>query len=197
MLKIGFDIDGVLANFCHSYEDKYKEVTGVNRFAPWHPDVGPLTWNWPTEHYGYTKEQTDEVWRRIKADPNFWEDLPSAPGFMQHFKNWFISHAHYHEVYFVTARPGTRTKRQTENWFHRRLLTVPTMLISDQKGMVARALNLDYYVDDKAENIADVVKQSPHTKAYLLDKAYNRHMNPGGVRLANLEEFLQVLNGVM
>lgn len=193
-MRIGFDIDGVLANFPPAYEKLFVEVTGENRFAPFTPDEGPVSWNWPSDAYGYTSAQTSEVWRRIKASKTFWYELETMPAFSL-FRDWFMF-LEGAELYFVTARPGTQTKWQTELWFQKHLNFRPTVLISEEKGMVCRALNLDYYVDDKAENIVDVGVKSPNTKAYLLDRAYNRHMNPGGVRLANLAEFLQVLRSV-
>lgn len=196
MLRIGFDIDGVLSNFDTAYEALFVEVTGRNDFAPYAIQEGPLSWNWPTDFYGYTVEDTKEVWRRIKASNSFWFERPPMPEF-DAFRKWFKDPVNrQHEIYFITARPGVNTKLQTENWFALHLDIVPTVLISDQKGMVCKALDINYYVDDKAENILDVGLKSPGTAAYLIDKAYNRHMNPGGTRIANLEEFLQVLNGI-
>jgi uncharacterized HAD superfamily protein len=48
-----------------------------------------------------------------------------------------------------------------------------TVLISSEKGLCARALNLDYYIDDKWENCVDVGMES-NTKVYLLDRPWNQ-----------------------
>lgn len=190
-VRIGFDIDGVLADFCTAYEREVVAVAGgVNLFQPWAMCEGPVTWNWP-EHYGYTKEIVSSVWAKIKKSNDFWWTLGPMPE-MELFANWFEKSQHRHEIYFVTARPGREVKHQTEEWLWRHLSITPTVLISDQKGEVCHAMNLDLYVDDKAENIHDVVLKAPNTKAYLIDRAYNRHMATG-IRLAGLEEVLNII----
>lgn len=191
-MRIGFDIDGVLADFCTAYEHEVVAMAGgVNLFQPWAMNVGPVTWNWP-EHYGYTKEIVSAVWNKIKASNDFWLNLSALPE-MDLFAAWHYQMRGNHEMYFVTARPGREVKLQTELWLRQRLSLEYneniTVLISDQKGMICRALNLDMYVDDKAENVQSVMDQSVTTNPYLIDRAYNRHMNPGR-RIASLEEFL-------
>ena len=193
-MRIGFDIDGVLANFPPAYEKLFVDITGDNNFPPLTSE-GPGSWNWPTDLHGYTAEHTKEAWRRIKKSPDFWVSLDAIlPDFI-HFMNWLGEHEDDHELYFVTARPGTETKWQTEQWFINRIGVAPTVLISEEKGMIAKALNLDLYVDDKAENIKDVEEKSPNTKAYLIDRGYNRHISTKH-RIANLEEFLNIVQSI-
>lgn len=190
-MRIGFDIDGVLADFCTAYEREVVAAAGgVNLFKPWALKEGPVTWNWP-EHFGYTREIVSAVWKKIKESNDFWYGLSAMPE-MELFAQWHDWAYMKHEIYFVTARPGREVKHQTEEWLYRHLGFTPTVLISSEKGSICSALNLDYYIDDKAENVADVVAKSSTTQAYLLDRAYNRHMTTG-IRIASLEEFLNVL----
>jgi deoxypyrimidine-specific 5' nucleotidase type C protein (NT5C) len=200
LVKIGFDVDGVLANFCTSYEALHVAVRGANHFAPWALSEGPVSWNWP-EEYGYTPEETAEVWQAIKESSTFWMNLSTLPDF-EGFKRWWETATGLlssKEIYFISDRPGRYVKKQTELWLanHLVLETVmysPTVLISGQKGEIAHALKLDYYVDDKAENVVDVQRKSPDTKVFLLDRAYNRHYAfAPGVRIKSLSEFLTAL----
>lgn len=190
-MRIAFDIDGVLAAFVPSYEMLFAQITGRDNFKPVAYD-GPESWNWPSDHYGYTKEETKQVWDTIKKSRTFWQNLPPTPGFGL-FKGWWEQHEQEHEVYFVTARPGTDTKFQTEQWFIGHLGEIPTVLISEEKGEVCHALGIEYYVDDKAENILDVQTKSPKTLAYLIDKQYNRHIEVDN-RIKGLGNFLDTVN---
>lgn len=189
-MRIGFDIDGVLAAFIPAYERMFVLETGRNTFPPIGPDSVP-EWNWPTR-YGYTSEETRAVWARINSNSAFWKTLEPTPDFDAFF-DWQVWQTPDVEMYFVTSRPGTCPKDQTEQWFLRHLGTVPTVLISDEKGMVCRALKLDYYVDDKLENIEDVAVKSPQTFAYLLDRAYNREREVPR-RIQRLTDFLQIVD---
>ena len=185
VVRIGFDVDGVLAAFIPSYERKFVEVTGRNTF-PGTPE-SVTEWNWPSL-YGYTREETSEVWKRIKADSYFWRSLRPEADF-PYFRQWFANNRHY-ELYFVTNRMGIRPKYQTEQWFVEHLGAQVTVLISEAKGSIAKALNLDFYIDDKAENILHVQELSPTTFAYLLDRPYNQH-RAVNYRTPSLVDFLK------
>lgn len=175
-LRLGFDVDGVLALFERGFERMCAAVTGKNLF-PWEPGSGvtdPPCWDWP-QHFGYTNEEVGRVWDAIKADPQFWENLDPGDGADDLWVMMpFIEQRH--AVYFVTARVGMNVKQQTENFlrFHCAAKN-PTVLISKEKGAVAKALKLDAYIDDNADNVNDVMaKTEGSTAVYLLDRAYNR-----------------------
>lgn len=167
-MRIGIDIDGVLADFYSAYERLCIEVEGVDHFGVHRfPQEYPCTWNWP-EHYGYSDATVKEVWRRIKTSRDFWAKLTTLPdmGYLSYIPTGA-------EVYFITARPGLNPKYQTEMWFRYYDVPSPTVLISDQKGLCCAALNLDKYIDDKWENVIDAAETSFAT-VFLIDRPYNR-----------------------
>lgn len=190
-MRIGFDVDGVLAAFVPAYQKKCVEVGGRNLFHP--QDIyDPPCWDWP-QLRGYTDEEVGEVWRQIKEDGEFWLRLKSLPGVaaLRAALSSFLKDA---EIYFVTSRVGIDVKWQTEMWLLERFDVIPTVLISSAKGLCCHALKLDAYVDDNWDNIVAVSEQSPKTRAYLLDYAYNRINGtavPSGVtRVSSLFEML-------
>ncbi len=185
-MRVGFDIDGVLADFCTAYEDLIIGISGEDYFPLWAASEGPATWNWP-EHHGYDPSVIKEAWRQIKASETFWQDLRPTTDFRM-FSRWYRDTDH--EVYFVTARPGLQVKNQTEEWFWEHGVRGATVLISDQKGAVCNALGLDYYVDDKGENVESVELLSPSTNAFLIDRTYNRHAQVKN-RVFGLAPFLE------
>ena len=186
-MKIGFDIDGVLASFIPAYQRLFVETTGRNTFHP-NDDKDPPCWNWP-QYRGYTKEEVDLVWARIKASRDFWLSL----GETQHCSTLRMCIAdlnRWHDIYFVTNRVGVDVKWQTEQWLMLHLgIEGPTVLISSMKGLCARALKLDCYIDDNLDNANDVITQTlpstraqrgtapvneqPDTRVYLLNRNYN------------------------
>jgi 5'(3')-deoxyribonucleotidase len=177
-MKIGFDVDGVLANFVPAYQNKFVEVTGRDAFEPM-DILNPPCWDWPTLR-GYTKEDTGKVWASICADPNFWLALRPLWGNVRTLGLLAPSLEKNHDVYFITSRPGVAVKRQTEEWLRQFVAHYqaqdPTVLIVGHrvKGLVAKALKLDVYIDDNLDNVNDCARESIATRTYLLDAAYNQ-----------------------
>ena len=173
MSRIGVDIDGVLANFNESYIETVVAVTGRDLFPARPFDI--VTWNYP-ESYGYTREEVAKVWECIKASETFWQNLGTYPTTVNDLNYLAEKQEEGHDVYFVTARPGVLAKFQTEMWFLGipQCEITPTVLISSEKGLCAKALSLDAYIDDRWENVIDVVSVSPSTRVFILDRPWNR-----------------------
>lgn len=178
-MRIGFDIDGVLADFVPAYQKLHVDVTGRDTFLPG-DNVDPPIWDWP-ELRGYTRKETSDVWGRIGPDPTFWLNL--APMSNVGTLRKIIKHLERtHEVYFITSRSGNRVKRQTEIWLFEHLGyplncpgVWPTVLIvgSNEKGAMCKALKLDLYIDDNWDNVVDCAKTAPKTRTFLLNRKYN------------------------
>ncbi len=171
-MKIGIDVDGVLANFNHGAVALYREITGKDLFQPG-DDSDPPVWNFAA-HRGYTKEETSAVWEIIKSSPNFCQSLPRYEENCEALAKFYLRFPQ-DDVYFITSRVGVTAKEQTEEWFMAQGF-FPTVLIvgTGEKGNVAKALKLDAYIDDYYENCIDVTQQSPKTRCYVLNRNYNQ-----------------------
>lgn len=192
-MKIGIDVDGVLANFNEAFIQRCIDITGKDLFPPRPFDIP--TWHYP-QHYGYTEAEMKfpdgPVWASIIADETFWYMLKPYDDAVEFLSE--LDHGE-HEIYFVTNRAGVQVKAQTESWieFHGYGLkspnfSFPTVLISSLKGDVARALDLDLYIDDKTENCIDVRHMHPRTKVFMLARPWNVEV-PGIPRIPSLAEF--------
>lgn len=192
MLRVGFDVDGVLARFNHAYANVLISTSGVNKFGEpaetIFTDTEPNEWCYD-KAAGYTKEERNAAWDNLCADPLFWLMLPMTrdEASLRHRAHCLTK---LNDVYFITNRSGVNAKWQTEIWLERNFgIRFPTVLLSATKGAVCRALSLDCYIDDKAENIHSVVGLAS-TRAYLLDKPYNRtFIGNTHTRVSSLEEF--------
>ncbi len=189
-MKIGFDVDGVLANFNQAYVDLFIELFEKDLFEPGDAN-DPPTWHYP-QHRGYSDEEVAAVWKVIANDPTFWtclEELDGAEALRRHLVRLVLEH----DVYFITSRPGNDAKWQTELWLTTKMNIVgPTVLISGKKGLSCAALSLDAYIDDNLDNVLAVAKDSPYTRVYLLDAAYNQSASlPAAVtRISAIQEML-------
>lgn len=172
-MVIGVDIDGILADFNSSYIELVPKLTGRNLFPAGYTKDDITTWSYP-ETFGYTNKEISEVWDWIEQDDEFWSNLNPLEGaedFINKLAGLEISKPA--DVYFITSRVGCNVKWQTERWLARLGFDPATVLISAKKGLCCQALKINAYIDDKNENIADVLHQSPGTCPYLLLRPWN------------------------
>lgn len=182
-MKVGFDIDGCLADFAMAYESAIIEAAGGENLFP--PNNLPPVWDWP-QHYGYSDEVVAEAWKGIKASQTFWRYLDPLPG-MQWARavNPFL-----HDVYYITDRSGVNPKQQTEEWLSIQGARRPTVLIAADKAPIVAALKLDCIIDDKLEHAVNINLHCPHTRVYLLDRPYNQGECYGAKRVESVREFV-------
>lgn len=191
-MTIGLDVDGCFADFNESYIKLVVETSGRDLFPP-RPFEIPI-WQYPT-HYGYTKAEETAVWQVIEASNHFWFDLVGLPG-ASNALNFFDARRRAGDsIYFITSRPGRTAKEQTEDWLRYFGFPNATVLISSEKGLCARALKLDVYLDDRDVNVANVMTQSPATRTFLLDQPWNRTeiVPPEATRVTSLRAFIAAI----
>ena len=170
MITIGIDIDGVIADFNKDFIEKSIEVTGRDLYPERPFEI--TTWNYP-ESYGYSNEEVHKIWKEIKTSHDFLEELCYLDA----------------DFYFITARPGLRSKLQTEIWLELHGFPKPTVLISGDKDGLCKSLGVNFYIDDKVENCEHVEIYSPATMCYMLARPWNRKVK-GVPRIDTLYEFL-------
>lgn len=192
-LRIGFDIDGVLANFVQGYEDLIIEITQKNLF-PEHRPLPPV-WDWP-QYYGYTNEEIREVWKQIDEHPFFWSRL----GVLSGARHLPLVANGSHDVYFITHRTrGLDVKRQTERWLLAHGVVTPTVLLAEEsKGGIVAGLGLDYFIEDRLDNAVEISQTAPDCQVFLLDCPYNQGEVGKAIRVLTVSEALgKIFGGVL
>ena len=176
-LRIGIDVDGVLANFRDAFHQAAR-ACGVRDVA----DADD-----PKSAHSIGQKDVKRVWEHIAKTPNWWMSLdPYEPD--QIARLYSLTRAAGWEVFFVTNRPasaGDTVQFQTQWWIERHGFYLPAVLtVPGSRGEIANGLRLDLLIDDLVMNCVDVVGASTAKAVLLLrggDKAMHQHATDRGI----------------
>src|SRR4051812_29735903 len=104
-LRIGFDMDGVLADFAAAYRQVEARLYGpAERSRVVNPEDAADDDD--REAPVPSRRRRDAVWTAIKQTPDFWETLAPLDGAAVR-RIHELTLRHRWEVFFITQRPGT------------------------------------------------------------------------------------------
>jgi hypothetical protein len=189
-LRIGIDMDGVLADFRSAFRATAKACLGRVFEEP----------DEPTSDRLIGEKDVQRVWEHVARTPNWWMTLrPYEPE--QIARLYRLTRASGWEIFFLTKRPasaGESVQFQTQWWIERYGFYLPSVLtVPGSRGEIANALRLDVVVDDLVLNCIEVISAST-AKALLLlrqaDETAKKHAIDRGIGVVGtLGETLKVL----
>lgn len=177
-MKLGFDLDGCLAQFNDAFHTLLLERTGKDLFPEGYDPTDPPVWEWPT-HFGYTKQEEHKCWEEVWEGGEFWQHLDIIKGEEATIDQLNVLNIHDgHEIYFITNRRGQSAQYQSAAWLYDWGMRRPAVILAKDKLPIIRALNLDAYIDDKIETANDLaraqVEKDIKTRVYLRETSHNR-----------------------
>jgi deoxypyrimidine-specific 5' nucleotidase type C protein (NT5C) len=182
-LRIGFDLDGVLADMDGALLHEAQTVFGdaaVRGMRPvpdrvantdgGHPDAEAAIGAPSIAKLEMTPRQRRRLWQHVAAIPDFWQSLREIePGSIARLAQ-LVAERQW-EVIFLTKRPqtaGATAQVQSQRWLESNGFSLPSLfVVQGSRGRIASALSLDVVVDDRPENCFDVVADS-QAKAILV-----------------------------
>ena len=214
-LRIGFDIDGVLADmeaelvrqarilFDRADEDPAdQQLPAVDPERQAAAESAPENVP-PLAKLQLTTRQQRKLWRHVESIENFWETLQEIePRAIQRLAT--LANERRWEIIFLTRRPesaGSTAQLQTQRWLESRGFRLPSVyVVQGSRGRIAAALGLDIVVDDRPDNCLDVIVDSK-ARAILVWRDDERLLPAAAKRLGigvvkNVGECLDILTQV-
>jgi hypothetical protein len=196
MLRLGFDLDGVVADFRTAFLDLAAQLLGpeaIRRRSSPMPDVDAVS-----------AADAKRVWKVITETPNWWVNVaPYEPA--QIARLYQLARRFRWEVAFLTTRvptAGDSVQFQSQAWLEAYGFYLPAvMTVPGSRGEVANALRLDLVVDDQLLNCLEVVSASQAKSILMLqlndtgrESTIERQATARGIGVVNrLEEVIDVL----
>ena len=158
-LRLGVDIDGVLADFRAAFRDAARLSLGRD-----------LPLESGNEQIPLSHADIDRVWAYIGRSPNWWMGVkPYEPAEVANL--YALARSGKWEICFLTKRPpsaGDAVQFQTQWWLEQQGFYLPAVItVPGSRGELANALRLDLVIDDQFVNCAEVIGAGP-TKALLM-----------------------------
>ena len=150
MLRVGLDVDGVLADFRTAFRQLAASELGNSPSASIEANL--------------SKGDVERLWKAVSRLPNWWAGLPAfEPD--QIARVYALSRKWRWEVFFMTSRPpsaGDAVQLQTQVWLEQHGFYLPAVLTAPAgaRGELARGLRMDIVVDDHLVNCMEIVGAS-------------------------------------
>ena len=191
-LRLGFDIDGVIANFRSAFRAAARRAL--------RKDLADVSTSPAAEWDALTPPEIDRVWDYIARTPNWWMTVaPFEPAELARL--YSAARSARWEVFFLTKRPasaGDTVQFQTQWWLEQHGYYLPAVVtVPGSRGDLSNALRLDLVVDDQFINCAEIIAASA-TKALLMlrqpDPKLQQHATDRGIGVvSSLAETLPIL----
>lgn len=179
-MRLGIDLDGVVANFTKGWMQFYNRDFGaaldVSDSRRWH-DLVDLT------HF----KDIDEFWTwsaELDGHSVFWH-LEPFPGAIEALRS--LADAGHH-IIVITTKPKFASN-DTYEWIERHRLPAAEIHIVEDKWTVECAV----YLDDGPYNLAPLVAHRPEATVCRYVRPWN-DPTPGAIDVHNFDEFRGVVN---
>jgi hypothetical protein len=189
------DVDGVVAEFWFNASILMKKLFGI----PKEPVRDVQAKDWGFEWIGLNKEDEELFWSVAAKTKNYWYDQQEVEsGIVRKFAELNTDRS---TLYWCTNKMDTiggTAEMQTNLWMQKYGCSSPNVVVSKEKGYFCKSINANFFIDDKASNILDVLTNSPDTHCCFLCKPYQeKHLDEvataGAMIISHPDEFLEMV----
>ncbi len=176
-INVGVDLDGVVADFTKKFSQFCNEIYGNKCYIiENYEDV--KDWNWH-KWYPIKETEVEYVWNHIRKTRDFWTSLEILnKGQWEYFIDK-IGKSNNINVYFITTREetiGMTVAKQSALWLEMNSWKQPFVIKTFQKEKFIANLNIEFFIDDKAENVINIKNSNPNCRVYAQDVPYNKRL---------------------
>jgi uncharacterized HAD superfamily protein len=189
-VKVGLDIDGVVADFLPAFLRCLEKKVGN----------GPISLDSIVDmsfkrHPHLTLEMVEECMVTVSYDPDFWLKLPplisseewrALDRLSREERLVFVTHRYERDTYDINGI--------TCEWLKRHGVSKPVVYFTQSvKSKLVEDRDIRLFVDDRHENCQDVAENT-RAKVLMPDRLYNRSFShPKVTRIRNLKEIFDLL----
>jgi uncharacterized HAD superfamily protein len=187
---VGFDIDGVLADFITPFLQLLAQRTGTRSIDP----ASVIDPNF-LAHPFITPAMIFDCMEAVSYDPEFWRALTPLLTAKQWRELDRICRAH--QTVFIThrwVRDSYDINRVTCDWLRSHGVSDPVVYFTqNKKSVLVRELGIGLFVDDRHENCHDVASET-EAVVFMPHRPYNQAFDhPRVRRIQQLEELFEYL----
>jgi hypothetical protein len=195
--NIGIDCDGIQFDFGELFSHIINELFHEN--YPIFKDEDSPSWEWGAWHPA-GPERIAQAWEYVYTIPDFYEkEKLINPAELKYMIGKLNNHPKIN-VYFITSRKETSGRKILQQTIYQLKLIGwdnPQVIVSFAKGGIARILDLKYFIDDRAENCAEVALYNPSTKVYVMDRPYNRFLQEKYFKITRTDSLIEFTDAVL
>lgn len=185
-MKIGIDIDEVLANHMDKLNEFYFKKTGKK-----YSKEDYKNYNW-WETWGTTREEATKIDDEFKKS-EFFSEISVIPGAKEAIENL----SENHELVIITSRP-VESKRLTSDWFNKNFNNFKSKIIHSgdfwgkikTKAEICNSLSISLLIEDHEKYAKECAGKG--IKVILFDKPWNQNIEHENIaRVNNWKEALK------
>jgi hypothetical protein len=190
---ISSDVDGVLANWVRGYLKVFNDLNGTNITEDQWVNDEP----WKADDPLMTKEQFETAFDAMLKIPEFYLHLDPYENVRFAAINDDLDDALYN-FYAVTVRVNllakegiTDTTQLLSRWLRNQGIPLVTGANAggDDRPRLLEELGVDFHLDDFIKQV-EAINKHGKTKAFLMDRPWNRQFDVGDLRCMSFDDFL-------